>query len=132
MRIGLIAPPWLAVPPPGYGGTEMVVDLLATGLSEVGVDVTLFAAGDSTTPVRTLSFFDSPPTPMGMGTYEAAHVIAGYRELADTDLIHDHTMLGLLVGSDRVPTVFTNHGPFGRAEAELFRRGGARSAVVAI
>jgi glycosyltransferase involved in cell wall biosynthesis len=132
MRIGLIAPPWLPVPPPGYGGTEMVVDLLATGLADVGVDVTLFAAGNSTAPVRTRSFFDAPPTPMGLGTYEAAHVIAAYRELNDVDLVHDHTMLGSLVGTDRVPTVVTNHGPFGRPEAELFRRAGKHGTVVAI
>ena len=29
MRIGLIAPPFLAVPPPTYGGTELVIDVLA-------------------------------------------------------------------------------------------------------
>ncbi|MCW2829135.1 MAG: Spore coat protein, partial [Marmoricola sp.] len=28
MRIGLIAPPWLPVPPPAYGGTESVIDRL--------------------------------------------------------------------------------------------------------
>ena len=30
MRIGLIAPPWVPVPPEGYGGTEAVVDTLVT------------------------------------------------------------------------------------------------------
>ena len=28
MRVGVIAPAWLPVPPPSYGGTEAVVDLL--------------------------------------------------------------------------------------------------------
>ncbi len=31
MRIGLIAPPWVPVPPPSYGGTEAVIDNLARG-----------------------------------------------------------------------------------------------------
>ena len=51
MRIGVIAPPWTPVPPPFYGGTELVVDLLSRGLAEQGHDVVLFTTGDSTCPV---------------------------------------------------------------------------------
>ena len=29
LRVGLIAPPWLPVPPVGYGGIETIVDVLA-------------------------------------------------------------------------------------------------------
>ena len=32
MRIAIVAPPWLPVPPPAYGGTENVLDTLARGL----------------------------------------------------------------------------------------------------
>lgn len=42
MRIGLIAPPWIPVPPPAYGGTEEVIDNLARGLTGLGHDVRLF------------------------------------------------------------------------------------------
>jgi hypothetical protein len=31
LRIAVLAPPWIAVPPPGYGGIEAVVDLLCGG-----------------------------------------------------------------------------------------------------
>jgi hypothetical protein len=55
MRIGLIAPPWLPVPPPGYGGTEVVIDNLARGLQSLGHDVRLFTVGDSTCPCRATS-----------------------------------------------------------------------------
>ena len=34
MRIALIAPPWYAIPPSGYGGIEWVVALLADGLTD--------------------------------------------------------------------------------------------------
>jgi hypothetical protein len=27
LRIAMLAPPWIPVPPPGYGGIEAVVDL---------------------------------------------------------------------------------------------------------
>ena len=52
MHVGLIAPPWVPVPPTVYGGTELVVDQLARGLTGAGCDVTLFTTGDGTCPVR--------------------------------------------------------------------------------
>src|SRR3954447_19825010 len=51
MRIGLIAPPWIPVPPPAYGGTESVLDRLARGLVRAGHHVLLGAAANSTCPV---------------------------------------------------------------------------------
>src|SRR4051794_4067881 len=51
MRIGLIAPPGVPVPPPAYGGTESVIDRLARGLVRAGHDVLLAAAANSTCPV---------------------------------------------------------------------------------
>src|SRR5690606_23911865 len=51
VRIAIIAPPWVAVPPPAYGGTEAVLDGLARGLQAAGHDVLLCTTGDSTCPV---------------------------------------------------------------------------------
>ncbi len=34
MKIAMLAPPWIPVPPPGYGGIEQVIDLLAAELTE--------------------------------------------------------------------------------------------------
>ncbi len=48
LRIGMVAPPLLPVPPVGYAGTERVVAALADGLAARGHHVTLFASGDST------------------------------------------------------------------------------------
>jgi len=39
MRVALIAPPMIAVPPTDYGGTELFVAHLATALRELGVEV---------------------------------------------------------------------------------------------
>ena len=52
MRIAQVSPPWLAVPPKGYGGIEWVVALLADGLVDRGHDVTLVGAGNSATRAR--------------------------------------------------------------------------------
>ena len=39
MRILQVAPPWFPVPPPRYGGTELVVAGLTEGLGAAGHDV---------------------------------------------------------------------------------------------
>jgi glycosyltransferase involved in cell wall biosynthesis len=114
MRIGLIAPPWIPVPPPAYGGTEEVIDNLARGLTALGHDVRLFTVGESTCPVPRQWLYWSPAEPMGAHLKEAAHVLAAYQALADADLIHDHTDLGPVLagrrGIARQPVVTTIHG----------------------
>ena len=50
MRIALIAPPWIPVPPPAYGGTEAVLGTLARALVAAGHDVILAATGDRNRP----------------------------------------------------------------------------------
>src|SRR4051794_25949176 len=48
LRVGIVAPPLLPVPPPRYGGTERIVHALAEGLHARGHAVTVLASGDST------------------------------------------------------------------------------------
>jgi glycosyltransferase involved in cell wall biosynthesis len=47
MRIALIAPPFIAVPPAKYGGTELFISHLAHALHTRGHDVVVYANGDS-------------------------------------------------------------------------------------
>jgi len=47
LRIALIAPPFIAVPPADYGGTELFVAQLAEGLRKKGVEVVVYANGES-------------------------------------------------------------------------------------
>ena len=47
LRIALVSPPMLPVPPPTYAGTERVVAALGEELVARGHEVTLFAPGDS-------------------------------------------------------------------------------------
>jgi len=101
MRTGLIAPPWLPVPPPSYGGTEAVVGNLACGLQALGHEVVLFTVGESTCPVPCQYLYQSGAEPMGAGVKEAAHVLAAYEALSGVDVIHDHTLLGPLLASRR-------------------------------
>lgn len=112
MRIGIIAPPWIPVPPPSYGGTEEVVDVLARGLHAAGHDVLLAAAADSTCPVRLVpGAAESDSAAMGTSVTEVTHVVRAYAAMWDVDIIHDNTTLGPLYRHrpPGVPVVSTNH-----------------------
>src|SRR5260370_14985636 len=51
MKIALIAPPFISVPPRKYGGTELFIAELAEGLQQEGVDVGVYTNGESTVNV---------------------------------------------------------------------------------
>jgi glycosyltransferase involved in cell wall biosynthesis len=136
MRIGLIAPPWIPVPPPGYGGTEEVVDYLARGLTALGHEVRLFTVGESTCPVPRQWLYRLPAEPMGDHFREAAHVVAAYQALAGTDIIHDHTELGPRLagrrGISHPPVVTTVHGPVTPQNRRLLAEAARHASIVAI
>jgi hypothetical protein len=52
MRVAVLAPIAWRVPPRHYGPWELSTSLLTEGLVAEGVDVTLFASGDSETAAR--------------------------------------------------------------------------------
>jgi len=64
MRIALVGPPFIAVPPKRYGGTELFLAHLACELHARGHDVTVYANGESRLPCRVKSRYphtDWPP-----------------------------------------------------------------------
>jgi glycosyltransferase involved in cell wall biosynthesis len=136
MHIGLIAPPWVPVPPPAYGGTEAVVDRLARGLVRAGHDVLLAAPANSTCPVPRVPGTDEAGdrAPVcGDTVTELRHVVTSYAAMGEVDVVHDHTMAGPLCLHDRVPApvVTTNHGPFDGTLNPIYRAM-RRVAVLAI
>src|SRR5690349_21807685 len=135
LRVGIIAPPWAAVPPTGYGGTETMVDCLARGLCRLGPDVLLVTTGDSTCPVPRRWVLDrSQPSNIGNAMLEIRHVVDAYDALQDMDVVHDHTVVGPLSAwrFESLPVVTTNHGPFDDNLAALYRGAAGRAAIVAI
>jgi glycosyltransferase involved in cell wall biosynthesis len=135
VRIGLIAPPWLPVPPPKYGGTEAVVDSLARGLVERGHSVLLFCTGDSTCPVpKAWVYEEAQRANLGQVVVELRHVIAAYDALLDRDIVHDHSVVGPMY-ADRFPnvlTVTTAHGPFSGDLKDVYRAIGPSVPIIAI
>jgi glycosyltransferase involved in cell wall biosynthesis len=136
MRIAVIAPPWVAVPPPGYGGTEAVLDGLARGLRDAGHDVLLVATGDSTCPVRRAwSVSRAGGTQSSNVPTEISHAVRAYEDALawGADVVHDHTLVGPLHARTLgLPVVTTNHGPFTRELTDLYRTVCGQVAVVAI
>jgi glycosyltransferase involved in cell wall biosynthesis len=138
LRVALVAPPWLPVPPPAYGGTEAVVDRLAAGLSRLGADVTLVAHPQSTCSVRRLST-GLPRGEPGDRAAETAHAEMAYELLADLDLdvVHDHTLCGPGIAvqrraDERWLVVTTNHWLFDDEAERYLRPVDAKVAVVAV
>ena len=123
MRIGLIAPTWLPIPAPAYGGTETVVDTLARGLQAAGHEVLLVCHPASTCPVQRASVVPaSDAIRMGRASIELEHAVGAYELVQDCDVVHDHTLAGP-VYADRfpeLPVVATNHMPFTRTMTAIF------------
>jgi len=142
MRIALVAPPWIPVPPHGYGGIEWVVHLLATELVERGHDVTVFATGDSETAGELRFVFERGPVEKMHSAMEyAMHIGEAYRHVAAEgaagrpyDVVHDHcAWLGLAFAPlIPVPVVHTLHGAAVPQEREFFRLMRDRATFVAI
>ena len=123
LRIAVLAPPWFAVPPTGYGGIEWVVSLLADGLVDAGHDVTLFASGDSRTRAKLAAFFDRAPSEhIGRTFWELQHVLSCYERYDDFDVINDHSgpPAAAIGGSVPTPVLHTVHGPLTGEPGELY------------
>ncbi|MFG2056162.1 glycosyltransferase family 4 protein [Micromonospora sp. NPDC048930] len=111
----MVLPPWLSVPPPGYGGVEHLVAGLVDALVDRGHQVTLFGAGrqhgtaaDFVSTVPELQY-----ERLGETLPELAHAarVTHLISAADFDVIHDHTTIGpIIAGRRAVPTVATVHG----------------------
>ena len=138
MRIGVVAPPWIPVPAPGYGGIEAVVADTAGELARRGHDVALVAAPGSDVPgVRTMTPLPRVPEQIGLTADEWAHLVPSLALLADREVVIDHSgPLGALVmGQASPPALHVVHGPLGDAERALYRtvcHGAPRLRLVAI
>src|SRR5829696_4057529 len=125
MRIVLVAPPWFPVPPPAYGGIELVVAVVAEEFERCGHHVTVVATGDSQPRGTLRAALDSAPANGAIGNafVEARHALAAYGDMGDADIVHDHSgALGLALASRDAslpPVVHTLHGPW-TPEARAF------------
>ncbi len=142
LRIAVVAPPWIPVPPPTYGGTETVVDLLCEALVARGHDVTLFAAPGSRSVAHVVELLDAPhPREIGLSLYESDHLARAWaaidgaeRSARPFDIVHDHSGFVALAMADRLdaPILHTVHGAFDARTRSFYRRHAAKARLVAI
>ena len=136
MRVAMIAPPWTPIPPPLYGGIELVVDELSRGLVAAGHELTLFTTGDSTCPVpRKWALEHAEGMRIGMAVPELRHVVHAYEAVArDHDIVHDHTVMGPIYAErfPRLPVVTTIHGPFNDELTDLYGLMAPRVPIICI
>jgi glycosyltransferase involved in cell wall biosynthesis len=115
LRIAFVMPPWFDVPPPGYGGIELMAGDLIDALVERGHDVVMVGAGHNGTQAHFLRTFEQAPSQrIGEPLPEIVQAAwaARYLDELDVDVIHDHSLAGPLAARARqAPTVVTAHGP---------------------
>lgn len=112
MRIALLSTPFIPVPPPRYGGTELVVAELAEGLAERGHRVTLFTTGDSSACVERRALYQHAQWPP-QSLADINHVSWALHEIAthDFDVVHANSASALAYwrATQWPPLVYTLH-----------------------
>jgi glycosyltransferase involved in cell wall biosynthesis len=137
LRVAVLAPISWRTPPRGYGPWEQFASTLTEGLVERGVDVTLFATGDSKTAARLISvvprgYSEDPDADAKVG--ECLHIAEVFERAHEFDLIHNSFDFLPLTYSRLVttPVITTIHGFSSPRIIPVFRKYNARSAYVSI
>jgi glycosyltransferase involved in cell wall biosynthesis len=138
----MLAPPWIPIPAPAYGGIEEVVRLLCEELVTRGHDVTLFAPPGSRSPADVRPMLPEPhPDEIGSACHEADHVARAFGCITDAaasgdpyDVVHDHSGFTALAMADQidVPFVHTVHGPFDDDTSGFYAGHGHKATLVAL
>jgi glycosyltransferase involved in cell wall biosynthesis len=128
MRVALVAPPFIPVPPVRYGGTELFIAHLAEGLTRLGHEVVVYANGESKPTGELRWLFERGEWPI------QDHGRASFQELTHTswacadaaghaDLIHVNSGPGVVFSRFLdVPFVATLHHPAEAGLSALYAR----------
>jgi glycosyltransferase involved in cell wall biosynthesis len=137
----MLAPPWISVPPPGYGGVEEVVSVLTEALVRRGHAVTLFCAPGSLSSATVVTLLDAQhPDEIERSLYEVDHVARAFDaiELAfpyrGFDVIHDHCGFTAVAMAELIetPIVHTLHGQFTPATSAFYLHHAGKAKLVGI
>ncbi|MHB8246753.1 MAG: glycosyltransferase family 4 protein [Acidimicrobiales bacterium] len=137
LRVAVLAPVSWRTPPRHYGPWEQFASLLTEGLVERGVDVTLFATGDSATAARLVSVIPngySEDTDAEPKVSECLHIAEVFERAVEFDLIHNSFDFLPLTYSQLVstPVLTTIHGFSSPRILPVFKKYNARCGYVAI
>jgi len=137
IRIALLSPVSWRTPPRHYGPWEFVVSLLTEELVQLGLEVTLFATGDSATSGNLVAVCPRPyseDSSVDPKVAECLHISEIFERSAEFDLIHNHFDFLPLTYSGLVetPVVTTIHGFSSPSIIPVYKKYNARGHYVAI
>ena len=136
MRVAILAPLTWRTPPRNYGPWEQVASVLTEALVKKGIDVTLFATGDSVTNATLQSVWEKP-----LGEYsgdakvaECLHISNLMERACDFDIIHNHFDFLPLTYSRliKTPVITTIHGFSSADIIPVFKKYNVKSHYVSI
>ncbi len=136
MKVAVLAPITWRTPPRNYGPWEQVASVLTEALVKEGMDVTLFATGDSVTAAKLESVWEKPlgEYPADAKVAECLHISNLMEKASGFDIIHNHfdflplTYSGLI----RTPVITTIHGFSSEQIVPVFKKYNAHSYYVSI
>jgi len=126
MRVALIAPPFIPVPPVRYGGTELFVGCLAEGLKQRGIDVVVYATGDSTVATELRFLYPKSEWPLEGEIFsnlkDVNHTFWAVSDaMHDCDIIHLNNAPGLATTRfATAPVVYTVHHPHQKTLSDFY------------
>jgi len=136
MRVAMIAPPWIPIPPPRYGGIEAVVALVTDRLVKLDIDVTLFCAPGSHSNAQMIHTLPHAyEKSIHNSMFEVDHVLQALRYARrGFDVIHDNTNVGVALAhyGSHVPIVHTMHNGHGAERGAFYARHSGCAHLVAI
>ncbi len=137
MKIAMLSPLSWRTPPRHYGPWENVVNLLTEQLVVMGVDVTLFATGDSHTSGELAWVCERPwseDPSIDPKVWECLHIAEVFERADEFDLIHNQfDFLPLTYsGFTHTPLVTTIHGFSSPAILPVYKKYNGRTYYVAI
>jgi glycosyltransferase involved in cell wall biosynthesis len=116
LRVLLVAPPMVPVPPPSYAGTERVVAALGEELHRRGHAVTLVASGDSEVPYELIPTVErslwSSDFSGDIASYMQHTIEIAWREAHRFDIVHSHMENHTFLFAEHceTPVISTLHG----------------------
>jgi glycosyltransferase involved in cell wall biosynthesis len=127
MRVALIVPPFIPVPPARYGGTELFVAHLAEEIGRQGHSAVVYATGESTVNAELRSLYARGEWPLRSEIHGSLTALnhgswAVRDAVRDCDLLHlNHAVDLAFTRFINRPTVYTLHHPYDAELAELYR-----------
>jgi len=137
MKVAVLAPVAWRTPPRHYGPWEQIASNITEGLIKLGVEVSLFATGDSVTAAKLFSVCASgyeEDRSQDAKVLECLHISNLMEQAGDFDIIHNNfdflplTYSGLI----KTPVITTIHGFSSPKIIPVFRKYNARGHYVSI